>query len=393
MGSDHYGDYIYVLAWLNILILPSKMGWDTLLLKYVAVYKVNQEWGKLKGILRISSRIALIQSLLVVALTALIIWLVKSQLNSNLLFTFLVGFPLLPLLVFNSLRQSTLRSLKRIMLSQIPEMVVRPIFVAILAGLLFLSLDNNLNSPLVIALTVIATTISFLIGNYWLNKYLLLSLRKTTPIYQVREWIYTALPLFFISSMHIILQQTDVIMIGFFIETKYAGIYSIASHLASLVIFTLGGINTIFAPMIAELYANQQHSELQKMLNRVSKAIFFSSLPIVIIIILFGDKLLVLFGLEFTRGYVSLLILTCGQFLNALSGSVGFLMTMTGHQKEFAIVIGMSATLNIILNSLLIPIWELEGAALATAMTTAAWNIILVIYIKRNMNLTTVLTL
>jgi O-antigen/teichoic acid export membrane protein len=65
MGAEHYGNYIYVLTWINILVLFGKMGWDIVLLRYVAVYNVHEEWGKLKGILQSSSRITLIKSFIV----------------------------------------------------------------------------------------------------------------------------------------------------------------------------------------------------------------------------------------------------------------------------------------------------------------------------------------
>lgn len=36
MGVEHYGVYVYVLSWINILVLFGKMGLDTALLRYVA---------------------------------------------------------------------------------------------------------------------------------------------------------------------------------------------------------------------------------------------------------------------------------------------------------------------------------------------------------------------
>ena len=56
--------------------------------------------------------------------------------------------------------------------------------------------------------------------------------------------------------------------------------------------------------------------------------------------------------------------------------------------------IGGIAALNIILNGLLIPVFGTIGAALATAMSMAAWNLIMIVFITRRLGLNpTVLSL
>lgn len=97
--------------------------------------------------------------------------------------------------------------------------------------------------------------------------------------------------------------------------------------------------------------------------------------------------LLSLFGSEFTVGYSALVILTVGQLVNALAGSVGFIMTMTGHQREAAWVTFGSTVLNISLNAILIPRFGIEGAATATAFTTALMNIVMFGYVQKRLQL------
>ena len=92
-----------------------------------------------------------------------------------------------------------------------------------------------------------------------------------------------------------------------------------------------------------------------------------------------------LFGPEFTRGYWALAILTVGQLVNASVGSVGFLMSMTGHQREAARVFAGAAVLNVVLNASLIPLWGINGAAIATATTTIIWNVALALYVWRRL--------
>jgi O-antigen/teichoic acid export membrane protein len=114
---------------------------------------------------------------------------------------------------------------------------------------------------------------------------------------------------------------------------------------------------------------------------------------VAVIIVLFGKTILGLFGPGFIIAYVPLVILLTGQTINAMSGSVGFLMTMTGYEKQAAWIIGTGATANIALNAVLIPLFgilgaaRILGAAIATASTTALWNVAMLIFVRKRLGI------
>ncbi len=60
---------------------------------------------------------------------------------------------------------------------------------------------------------------------------------------------------------------------------------------------------------------------------------------------------------------------------------------MTGHQNKTAIATTISAVLNIFLNALLIPQWGINGAAIATTTSIIAINIIKVMMMRKNLDL------
>jgi O-antigen/teichoic acid export membrane protein len=152
--------------------------------------------------------------------------------------------------------------------------------------------------------------------------------------------------------------------------------------LASQMVFLgLSAINVIAAPMISELYWHDRHAELRRLVRLAALGVVATAFPAVILLVVFGRPILRLFGPAFVTGYAALVILCCGQLINALAGSVGFLMTMTGHQKQAAVIVAVTATLNVALNLLLIPPYGMAGAAAATAVTTAAWNLAMLAYV------------
>ena len=195
-------------------------------------------------------------------------------------------------------------------------------------------------------------------------------------------WIATILPYMLLSGTHVIMAQTDVVMIGYFLGTKSSGIYSAAAQTAVLIAFSLIAVNTIAAPMIAELYALNRRPELQRIITLAARGNLLFALPASLFLMVMGKPVLGLFGTEFPTAHLALGILAVGQLVNALAGSVGFLMTMTGHHWQTVLVLSLAAFLNIALNLLLIPYFGLAGAASASAISLALWNIVLTWRVK-----------
>ena len=101
----------------------------------------------------------------------------------------------------------------------------------------------------------------------------------------------------------------------------------------------------------------------------------------------FGGLDPVFFGPDFPAGNAALVILIAGHLVNALAGSVGFLMPMTGHEREAAYIIGVSVTVKLALNAAPIPPYGIEGAATATAFTTVLWNISMFVFVNQRLGI------
>ena len=124
-----------------------------------------------------------------------------------------------------------------------------------------------------------------------------------------------------------------------------------------------------------------EFEELQQIITLAARGAFVFTIIVGASIAFTGSYLLSFFGSEFSKGYPVLLILLAGQTINAFSGSVGLIMTLTGHHVKAARIFGLSAVLNILFNAILIPYFGIIGAAIATAVTTALWNIVMVYFV------------
>jgi O-antigen/teichoic acid export membrane protein len=194
-------------------------------------------------------------------------------------------------------------------------------------------------------------------------------------------WAQSGFALMLMSSMQLVLGRLDVLMLGAIVGPAAAGIYMVVSKLAELTTFALSTTNTVVAPMISEYHVAGNRDDLQRLLGLSARIIAVVTTAFAVVFWVLGEWGLSLFGEEFKAGYTALLILIAGQVFNGLCGPVGFLATMTGHERWAAANQFVAAALNVLLNSLLIPRYGMVGAAVATATSMAVWNLSLLAFV------------
>ncbi len=384
LGATDYGVYSYAMAWMTLLATITLIGMDKLLIRHIAVYNTNSDWGLMRGLLRWSHLSVLLLSLIVILVSGVVI-LSVGQDSSQIVIASLLMLIAIPFVSLNRLRRATMQSLHRVILGQIPEAVIHPFLFLTLVISSYFFLKDHLSAPFIVGLNVIAIFIAFLAGTWFLNKSLPRPVKDAIPHYNKRTWMRILVPLMIISYLYAINTEADTILLGMLSNAKQVGLYKIANKLASLVMFPLIAINAVLSPEIARLYSQGETLKLQRIITKSVRIMFILSFPLVLLFVFSGDMILKIFGSEFTEGSRVLAILSIGHAINVFTGPVGILLIMTGHEQQAMIGLGISSFLNISLNILLIPIWGIEGAAYATTASLILWNIILLITVKKRL--------
>ena len=105
-----------------------------------------------------------------------------------------------------------------------------------------------------------------------------------------------------------------------------------------------------------------------------------------ILIIVFGDYILHIFGEEFITGYTVLVILCIGQFINVATGSVGQILAMTNREKLLRKCVVYGTVINLLLNIVLVPNYGMIGAAIATSIAWTITNVMALFFVKEQFN-------
>ncbi len=190
--------------------------------------------------------------------------------------------------------------------------------------------------------------------------------------------------------MAFVIGETGVLMLGIFRLEAEVGYYAIAVKLATLTAFILNAVNSMAGPKFSELFYSDKMDELFHVAKKSAKLIFWTTVPILFLLIFLGKKVIfLLYGADFTVAYWPMVLLILGQFINSISGATGLFMNMTGNQNIFRNFVFIAALINIGLNILLTPAYGLYGAATAGMVSLMTWNIATLCYIKMKFGKTT----
>lgn len=389
LGAQGYGTYALVFAFVSLVAIPAQFGLPNLVTRETARAAVQDQWGLVRGVWHWANYVAGILSILLMVGCGTVAWLLADRLTSEQASTLAWGLLLIPVIALGNLRGAALAGLRRTVIGQLPEYVVRPVVFLVLMAVI-IALPRSPTASDAMACHVLAATLAFAVG-IWL-------LRRERPkalvegpkrVFQTRQWVASVLPLGLTASLQVLMTHTDVLVLGLFAEAHDVGVYRVAAQAALLVAFGLDAVNAVAAPHIARFHAQQEKEKLQNIAKSSARCSTLFGLMVFGFFVLFGGPLLAgVFGPAFSSGYATLVILGIGQLVNAAMGSVGYLLKMSGHERVVARAVAGGAILNVILDFILIPVWGIIGAATATMISISVLNIVLSQAVRATLGIT-----
>jgi O-antigen/teichoic acid export membrane protein len=177
------------------------------------------------------------------------------------------------------------------------------------------------------------------------------------------------------STMSLAVQWSGVLIAGAFVSSADIAFLSAAQRTAMLTSFVLMVVNMVVAPRYARLWQENKISEIQHLAKWSTRGMLILAAPIVAVMVFLPEFIMGLFGDEFKVAGKLLAIMAIGQFINVATGSVGYLLNMSGHEKDYRRVTFFAGPLTVILCFILINQYGVLGAAIATAVGLSIQNL------------------
>jgi O-antigen/teichoic acid export membrane protein len=180
------------------------------------------------------------------------------------------------------------------------------------------------------------------------------------------------LPLTLSNALGAVAPRSDVLILGYWVSSAEVGVYSAVGQTAAVLALFLGSINTLCAPMIGEIAATRDLTRLRQVYQAVARWTLVCTVPGFVLLAIFSQDILALFGNAFSSGAVCLIILAFGQVVYGVSGLSSTILLMFGHSRKVMWNTIVLAFLLVGSNWWCIPRWGILGAAVAVAISMAA---------------------
>jgi O-antigen/teichoic acid export membrane protein len=381
LEAHDYGIYNIAVSMAFVFSGIADFGLNAAMERFIPVFRKKDDHGGVRGTLQLG-----------VGVTAL------GALGFGL--TLLVLSPLLADRVFD---EPELETLFRLFALIVPIMALTDIIGAIARGykrMDYYAFSYDFIQPLVrVALVVLFAFIglnpliaSLIFGVSYLAALIVLvrlvrrERRNSTPVEparrDTRDVTFFALPFWFTSLMTKVRRNIQSLLLGAFDTATSVGVFSLAGSANLVGRISNLAISTSMRPVLAELFDSGDHREMDRLYKTTTRWTLTLNLPIFVVMVVFAEPILALFGESYVTGATALVILAGSELANAITGTCGAVVDMSGRGKMKVANKAVMIALLIGGNLLLIPPFGVIGAAIAVLFANLTINVIRIVEVR-----------
>jgi O-antigen/teichoic acid export membrane protein len=384
LGVEGSGAYFLALTIVTIAATIGRVGMNNALIRFIASSVQEEDWKSVKGVYQKGIGIALLFSagILLVLFFLSPLLAVKVFRDETLIQPLrLMSLSVVPAALFYLYAQ-LLKGLKRIRDAVLVESVL--VYVFAILGVFLLSRWQVVGA---VTAYLLATSLTWLMGWLLWRSQTLSKLKHVQGHFETEKLLKSSIPMFWVTLFQLAILWSSTLMIGMWTTKADVGVFSAANRTALLVSFVLLAVNSISAPKFAALFSAGNIRALGHTARNTSKIMILFATPVLLVFLLFPKWVLAIFGHDFIEGSLVLQILSIGQYINVVTGSVGIMLTMCGYEKIMRNIMAFSALTAIILNIVLIPHYGITGAAISSALALITQNVVASIFVWQKLRI------
>jgi O-antigen/teichoic acid export membrane protein len=344
-----------------------------------ALMHQSGELGQVRALLRWGNRRVLLGSaLILVGVGGIAIWNAEWQIDDRWTLV-LLSLAALPLLGLNAIRAGVLAGLRRVVIGQFPDLLIRPLVLLLIVGVLFI---GGLLTPLTAVAAFIAGGAAALVVGAVILKRAFPASENVLPPKdeaQNKQWVRAWLPFTLLVAASTLNAQIGILLLGWFSTDDQVAAMQVAERGAMLIVLSLTVVNLVIGPHITQVHKTGDRVQLQNLSRNSARMALLIALPIALPLIFFGAPILAfVFGDEYAEiATLPLAILAIAHVINVTFGSVGRLLVMSGYERHSLLGQAFSLVVVGVLGVFLIPEFGALGAAVSIAIGILIWNLIL----------------
>lgn len=386
MGNFEYG--LFTFVWVMTILLGnlSCLGFHTTVIRFLPEYR---EAGANAEILGLTSTARLFSMTVAtsVGLAGLVaLYFLGDRIESYYVKPLFLAIFALPMIALGDVQEGTGRANSWPIAALTPTYIIRPVLIlAFMAAAVTLGYPATAHTAMIAALAAVYLTsvgqFIFVIGRIGKNY------PAERQAIDFGNWFKVAIPIFFIEGFLYLLTNSDVVIVGFYMNPADVATYFAAAKTMALVHFVFFSVKAAASARFSSLWAEGDRDGLADFARQTARWSFWPSLAIGLLVLLAGKLLLSLFGQAFVAGYPLLAILLAGILAKASIGPGEALLSMVGEQRRCVAIYVTALAVNLTLNVTLIPHYGLYGVAIATSGAMVFEALALHVTIRRRLGI------
>ena len=382
LGERESGFFFLAVTVSIVLGTIGRVGADQSVLRFVSIYSRLNEWEKVHGVINILMKWGLI----VTCIMTIIVCIFSRAIAVYFFHKPEFEYPLIwialsvPFYACYNLYGMALQGLRKVIYSVSILKIVSPLILICLA--LIFAPANGTNASMLYFFSAVGAAA---LGYYWWNK----DIPSAKGKFDSSLLWKSSSALWIVAIMQQMVTWSGQFIAGIFNTPQELAHLAVARNTSMLITFILSAVGYVSAPRFASMYNENKIPELKKYVQNATRLMTVVSLPIILFIWIFPEFIMSLFGKGFTGGAWFLRVLALGQFINVITGSVGYLLTMSGHEKDMRNITIINGAIAIVLALILNPIFGAMGSAISTAIAVASSNLMAVGLVKKRLGFNT----
>lgn len=376
LGIDDFGYFMLgytILLGLGFLV---RFGMGTAILRFAGIMYTNDEIGKILKLRKDVTVLCLglgvlFGAILILSRNYIAYYFFDGQDVGGMLAIFGCTLPIFSFLLLQS---SFFKAFKRPEIAPFFEIGLTAFLTSLLV-ILFSFLGFSINLQASSLFLFVSSILVFLVGSLTLTK----TIKKKIAgrIFEKENYLnfYKSLPDYALAGVTgYLLKFSPLIFLGYFATGKDVGLFSIANSTAFLINFILWIVSAVYAPHFASLYSQGELGKLRGLIRSSTLYMLFVAVPIFLILVIFPEQILSLFGEEFVEAKLALIIMAFAQLFNVATGPIYFLLNMTGHERKLRNIVLLTGALTLVCSLILIPKYGYVGAAVTASIGLVMQN-------------------
>jgi len=368
LKTSDLGRYFLGITITEILTVFANMGLVFGIVRFISIYRIQDNSSKLKGTVQIAYLISLLASITMI----IIIFLAKTFIfnNSNLANILEILSLSIPFTALMRIANAVTRGFKIMKYTAYIENFIWIGFRVLLGVLFILVFNMGLNGALFAYIG--SSFLSCVVAMYVATKFIP---KGEKAQYEVKKLLKFSIPMVMSSLTFRLSSQIDIIILGIFVPAYQIGIYGVAIRLMRFVQIISNSFQPIFEPFVSEFQSKKDLSALSVLFKDVTKWLSFLNIPILLLFLYFPEFFLQLFGQAFIQASNCVRILTIGYFFYFF-GLTEQIIYMSGRSditfKNYIAIL----FIKVILNYVLIPYLGIIGAAISISSSFIIINLL-----------------